>query len=218
MSWASCPHAQEEIRKQISASIPNVLHMDVQSVEFSEMLAGAPQEQERGARLKLEVVSDTFEGLKPLDRQRLVHVALKPQLDAGAIHALQELRTLTEAQWRERQALGFRAELAEQLRAVVPKVEHLEINDLSDGHTVQGFHDGSRRALDPHGLELQMLIVSASFEGMGTLARHQLVQEALGPHIVSGKIHALPALKTWTPAQWRAAGEKQRSAAGCGGL
>merc|ERR1712187_824319 len=81
----------------------------------------------------------------------------------------------------------------------------MEVLDVTNGHAVIGFADGSGRALDPHGLELQLTIVSDVFDGMKLLARQRLVQDALGPEIVSGAIHALPRTRTLTSAQWRAA-------------
>lgn len=154
--------------------------------------------------MRLEVVSPAFEGLKALDRQRLVHAALREELESGAIHALPELATLTPEQWRRREARRRIERFAASIRQAVPGVEHLDLVDLTDGHAVQGFYDGSRRSLDPRGLELKVTVVSPAFEGLRPLARQRLVQDALGPEILSGAIHALPHLRTWTPSQWRA--------------
>jgi acid stress-induced BolA-like protein IbaG/YrbA len=47
-------------------------------------------------------------------------------------------------------------------------------------------------------------VVSPAFEGKRSIARHQLVYGALGQR-VGREIHAL-AIKTFTPEEWRAAG------------
>merc|ERR1711915_979691 len=100
---------------------------------------------------------------------------------------------------------GPLAWVEERLRSAIQAIEHLEVLDVTNGHAVVGFMDGSRRALDPNGLELQLTVVSDTFQGQRPLARQRLVQEALGPEILSGAIHALPRMKTWTSGQWRTA-------------
>jgi len=190
------------ICQRISDTIPAILHLEVDSLESSaSCISGQPEE---GAWLKILVVSDTFAGLRLIDRHRLVHRALGKLLASGAVQALPELQTLTCAQWQAHLARGRIASFEAKVRAVVPQVEHLEILDLSDGHALAGFFDGSKRSLDPHGLCLKVTVVSADFEGKRILARQQMVQKALGPEINSGKIHALPNLRALTPVQWLA--------------
>lgn len=48
----------------------------------------------------------------------------------------------------------------------------------------------------------EAVVVSAEFEGRGSVARHQMVYGALGDR-VGREIHAL-AVKTYTPEEWRA--------------
>jgi len=199
-SWAQGQLIQR-LRKQVLAFIPGIHHLELEIVKSSAM-----QLQSRiveGAWLKVVVVSDAFVGLRSIDRHRLVQRALDRDLVTGRVQALPELQTFTCMQWQAHLAKCRIASLENKLRARVPDVDHLEIVDLSDGHAVQGFFDGSKRSLDPHGVELQVTVVSAFFEGKRPLARQQLVQEAFGPEILSGKIHALPNLRTLTPAQWR---------------
>eukprot|EP00405_Crypthecodinium_cohnii_P011198 CAMPEP_0206433100 /NCGR_PEP_ID=MMETSP0324_2-20121206/8331_1 /ASSEMBLY_ACC=CAM_ASM_000836 /TAXON_ID=2866 /ORGANISM="Crypthecodinium cohnii, Strain Seligo" /LENGTH=266 /DNA_ID=CAMNT_0053899299 /DNA_START=76 /DNA_END=876 /DNA_ORIENTATION=+ len=219
-NWSSCPRAQEKLRLRIHALIPKT-----HSVELEEVVLTEEEEQQeldlstvasssassdvsstegRGVRLRLEVVSETFENMRSTDRQRMVQRALENELASGAIHALPDLRTLTPVQWHRNQIQRFEQRLHEK----VGGIERLEIIDLTDGHAVEGYFDGSGRSLDPRGLELQVAVVSSAFEGLRPLARHQLVQDALGPEILSGAIHALPHLKTWTPAQWKKIVEK----------
>lgn len=192
-SWVNCPHAKMRIRDRLVASIPQIEHFDMDELEVGC----------EGAHLKLLVVSDAFEQLRPLDRQRMVHLALKTELSSGAIHSLPQLQALTRAQWRSKVQRSRTSWVEERLRSAFD-VAHLEILDVTNGHAIVGFHDGSKRALDPNGLELQLTIVSAAFEGLKPLARQQLVQAALGPELSSGVIHALPRMKTWTPTQWQA--------------
>lgn len=49
------------------------------------------------------------------------------------------------------------------------------------------------------GAMFELILVSPSFEGVGLLDRHRMVNEALAEELKS--IHAL-SMKTWTPAQW----------------
>lgn len=48
------------------------------------------------------VVSDTFEGMGQLQRQRKILVALKQHFDSGHIHAL-SIKTYTEKEYEERE-------------------------------------------------------------------------------------------------------------------
>jgi len=206
VSWASCAHAQSILCQKVHATIPNVEHVEVNAMGCSDAA-----ERAEGAWLQVVVVSDFFEDLRLIDRHRLVHLALGSELASGSVQALQELLTLTGAQWRAREARRRIAGFEARLRASVPEAEYIQIVDLTDGHTVQGFFDGSGRALDPHGLELQVTVVSRAFENKRPLLRQQLVHEAFGPEILSGKIHALPNLKTLTPVQWQRALAKTQS-------
>jgi len=205
--WTSCPHAQKMLRARLEAVIPGVEHLEVADGGGEHLEAEAEAD---GLSLRLTVVSPSFEGVRPLQRQRLVHAALREELASGAVHSLPELRALTPPQWRQ----GLRAArtkwVEERLRAWVPRLQHLRILDVTNGHAEVGFADGSRRALDPHGLELELTVVSPAFEGMRLLERQRLVSEALGPELVSGAIHALPRLKTWTPEQWARMAAKER--------
>jgi stress-induced morphogen len=54
------------------------------------------------------------------------------------------------------------------------------------------------------GDHFQALVISPLFEGKTMVEQHQLVYQALGEHMKEA-IHAL-ALKTFTPAQWKAEG------------
>ena len=67
---------------------------------------------------------------------------------------------------------------------------HLDVVDESHMHSV------------PKGAEshFNVFVVSASFEGKRSVARHQAVYRALATQM-AGSIHAL-ALKTLTPAEW----------------
>lgn len=51
------------------------------------------------------------------------------------------------------------------------------------------------------GAHFEAVIVSAAFAGKSRVARHQLVNRALGPQM-GNEIHAL-SMKTLTPEEWR---------------
>jgi acid stress-induced BolA-like protein IbaG/YrbA len=46
-------------------------------------------------------------------------------------------------------------------------------------------------------------IVSIEFEGLGTIARHQLVYKTVQVELANNVVHAL-SLKTFTPSEWSA--------------
>lgn len=54
------------------------------------------------------------------------------------------------------------------------------------------------------GDHLQAIVVSSVFEGKTRVKQHQIVYDALKQAIATEDIHAL-ALKTYTPAAWKAA-------------
>eukprot|EP00928_Gymnodinium_smaydae_P007671 TRINITY_DN12748_c0_g1_i2.p1 TRINITY_DN12748_c0_g1~~TRINITY_DN12748_c0_g1_i2.p1 ORF type:complete len:254 (+),score=70.88 TRINITY_DN12748_c0_g1_i2:55-762(+) len=201
-AWLHCPLARQRLEQRLRARIPDVEHVEIDSADV--LAEGDAPSQCGGAHLRIEVVSPAFEGMRPVDRQRLVHSALSEELASGALHSLPELLTLTPAQRQRRAATARLGWVGDRIRAAVPGVQHLEIKDVTNGHAIEGFYDGSNRALDPNGLELELLVVSDAFLDLKPLARQRLVQEALGPEVISGKIHALPRMKTKTPAQWLA--------------
>ena len=70
---------------------------------------------------------------------------------------------------------------------------HLEVRD--DSHLHAG-HAGAREG----GGHYSVVVVAATFEGMGRLERHRLVYSLLGDEM-KNTIHAL-ALKTFAPGEW----------------
>jgi acid stress-induced BolA-like protein IbaG/YrbA len=53
-----------------------------------------------GSHFDAIVVSEAFEGLSPIKKQRLVMDTVKPQIASGELHAL-SIKTLTPAQWAD---------------------------------------------------------------------------------------------------------------------
>lgn len=56
------------------------------------------------------------------------------------------------------------------------------------------------------GDHLQAIVVSSEFEGKTLVKQHQMVYAAVQEQMASEAIHAL-ALKTYTPEEWKAAGQ-----------
>ncbi len=56
--------------------------------------------------------------------------------------------------------------------------------------------------VDGDGAHFEAVIVSKSFDGKSRVARHQLVNQALGAQM-GNEIHAL-SMKTLTPGEWKA--------------
>jgi stress-induced morphogen len=74
--------------------------------------------------------------------------------------------------------------LAARIRAAIPDVEHVSIEDLT------GTKD-----------HFQATVVAGSFVGKTRVEQHQMVYRALG-ELMAGPVHAL-ALTTHTPQAWR---------------
>jgi BolA family transcriptional regulator, general stress-responsive regulator len=92
-------------------------------------------------------------------------------------------------------------EIAGQIRAKLTEAlapERIDIVDESHRHAGHAGHD-------PRGeSHFRVTVVSRAFEGVGRVARHRLVNEALAEEL-SGRVHAL-ALRTLTPAEDSEAG------------
>ena len=78
--------------------------------------------------------------------------------------------------------------IRERLAVLAP--ESLELLDESGQHVG---HEGARDGAGHY----QLIIVSPAFAGLGLLARHRMVYQALGP-LMQLRIHAL-AIKAYTP-------------------
>jgi len=79
------------------------------------------------------------------------------------------------------------------------KPQHVCIEDVTDGHTKEGFEDG--RSLTVDGRELLVMVVSSVFEGKQSIERHQLVHDCFRTELDSGKMHSIQ-IRAWTPTQW----------------
>jgi acid stress-induced BolA-like protein IbaG/YrbA len=55
-----------------------------------------------GSHFEAIVVSDAFDGLTPIKKQRLVMDTVKPRIASGELHAL-SIKTFTPSQWSEQQ-------------------------------------------------------------------------------------------------------------------
>jgi acid stress-induced BolA-like protein IbaG/YrbA len=56
-----------------------------------------------GRHFAIRVVGEIFAGLTPVKKQQLVYGALSEQFADGSIHAVDQLVTLTPAEWQKRQ-------------------------------------------------------------------------------------------------------------------
>lgn len=93
-----------------------------------------------------------------------------------------------------------------RLRQALDADTVVRITDVTDGHTAEGVKDG--RALRADGLELMVICVSSCFEGLSGLERQQLVNDALGPELKTGKIHSVQ-MRCLTPEQWQVAAQPE---------
>lgn len=58
-----------------------------------------------GGKYTVTVVSERFEGLRPVAKQQLVYGPLNPHIASGAIHAV-SMRTFTPEEWRKAKLFG----------------------------------------------------------------------------------------------------------------
>jgi len=65
---------------------------------------------------------------------------------------------------------------------------------------------GEHAVLDGDGYKYQAVVVSKSFAGANTLARHKKVYAALDQYIKSGELHAL-SIQAYSPDEWAAQNE-----------
>ena len=92
------------------------------------------------------------------------------------------------------------------LRDQIPGVVHCHVRDCSDGHTATGFVDGTTRALSADGIQLEVLVVSSSFEKVLSIKRHRAVYGCFDDEFKSNAIHSME-LKTFTESQWEGMGK-----------
>jgi BolA protein len=85
---------EKELRERLAA-----VHVDV--IDESHLHAGHVGSRDGGGHFRAVVVSTRFEGITPVERQRLVYEALEDAM-GSEIHAL-SMRTLTPAQWTRSQ-------------------------------------------------------------------------------------------------------------------
>jgi acid stress-induced BolA-like protein IbaG/YrbA len=80
--------------------------METSAVEHL-IRAGLPGAQVQvvgdGSHFEAVVVSDAFDGLTPIKKQRLVMDTVKAEIASGALHAL-SIKTFTPEQWSEQGA------------------------------------------------------------------------------------------------------------------
>lgn len=55
-----------------------------------------------GGKFTVTVVSDCFEGMRPVAKQQLIYAPLNAHIASGAIHAV-SMRTFTREEWRKAQ-------------------------------------------------------------------------------------------------------------------
>jgi BolA protein len=89
------------------------------------------------------------------------------------------------------------------MEATIERIESILKQDFEPLHLVltddSARHAGHAGARDGGG-HFHVLIVSSRFEGQALVARHRLVNQALG-EMIGAEIHAL-GLRTLAPAEW----------------
>lgn len=80
------------------------------SDEIKALLAAALPDAEilvegEGSKYTVTVVTDRFNGMRPVAKQQLVYGALNAHIASGAIHAV-TMRTLTQEEWRKARLFG----------------------------------------------------------------------------------------------------------------
>ena len=91
------------IEQRLLASVSRVHSIQVEDVSdghtsSAAALTSGRSQRAGGLEFKITLVSESFEGLSPLERQRIVYGVLQPELESGAIHSLPLMRVWTPAQ------------------------------------------------------------------------------------------------------------------------
>lgn len=73
---------------------------DIKALILANLACDFVHVQGDGSHWFATIVSAQFEGLRPLQRQRLINDIVRKDVDSGAIHAL-SMKTLTPAQWND---------------------------------------------------------------------------------------------------------------------
>ncbi|MGH8613714.1 MAG: BolA family protein [Gammaproteobacteria bacterium] len=68
-------------------------------------------------------------------------------------------------------------------------------------HLIEAGVTASEATVDGDGTHFQAIVISAAFQGLGLVKRHQLVYAALGKRM-GAEIHAL-SIQTYTPQEWQ---------------
>ena len=69
------------------------------------------------------------------------------------------------------------------------------------GNLIDATFDNATVKVVGDGAHFEALVIASEFEGLRTLARHQLVYKSLG-ELVGNEIHAL-SIKAMTPGEWQ---------------
>lgn len=80
----------DEIRNLLVAAFPEADEVQVQG---------------EGAKFTVTVVSERFEGMRPVAKQQLVYAPLNPHIASGDIHAV-TMRLFTREEWRKARLFG----------------------------------------------------------------------------------------------------------------
>ncbi len=91
------------VEQRLLVAVPRVHSIAVEDVSDGHTsteaaLASGRSQRAGGLEFKITIVSETFEGLPPLERQRIVYDALRPELESGEIHSLPLMRVWTPKQ------------------------------------------------------------------------------------------------------------------------
>ena len=77
--------------------IVSILSSNIEGAEI-------PQCTGDGSHFQVTVVSDSFEGLRPVKRQQMIYQHLNEQITSGALHAI-GIKTFTQEEWKTAQKL-----------------------------------------------------------------------------------------------------------------
>lgn len=64
----------------------------------ASLMVGNNEDDPNGTHISIDVVAEAFEGLSRVKRQQLVMRSIKDELDSGAIHAIDSMKTRTPAE------------------------------------------------------------------------------------------------------------------------
>ena len=83
--------------------------LEVKALIESHISGSEVRVEANGNNVQLIVISDAFDGLRPIKKQQMVYACIQPQIADGSIHAV-TMKTFTTTEWQREKVFygGYR--------------------------------------------------------------------------------------------------------------